>query len=378
MSTAPRLQHNAMKIERLGFMIFRLAKILAILIVTVSAVVAVTYDLKLPNGDLSIWGKMVIALTTLSGITAVILEGWEHLSEKNKEKIEEATQKDRKKALDDIAKSVRSIDQPLLPVSVVLSLRIPIIDKDMADFSIYNFFTHEDFSKMVGMAPSDRKAFRMTFPEGYVDIENNLPIAAGSHSMDHHNMNAIHEQAKTRYILLDSRDLRTHGISIPFRDFVLLAPQSMKIVINTGGVDTQQLNIESKVDSAKTIKLAIFDEAMVVYFLIDTRLLKSSSDRNWGVSDLKGAQISFSLGYLIIEGMDGPSEEDIRQVRINDFKILCGDKQKWNFAFTSEMLSSQNWHEVEGVPLAKPTRLVNLTTTATISANDFEANSEFS
>ena len=78
-------------------MLVRLAKIIAVLIVTALAVVGLVFDLKLQNGGLSDWGKIALALTFISGITAVMLEAWEHRNDKQKEKIDEIIQGERKK-----------------------------------------------------------------------------------------------------------------------------------------------------------------------------------------------------------------------------------------------------------------------------------------
>ena len=109
-----------------------------------------------------------------------------------------------------------------------------------------------------------------------------------------------------------------------------------------------------------------------------TSKAKSSVERNWGFSDLKVAEISASLGYLIVDGLGFPPEEDMRQIRIHDFQILCGDGQRCDFAFTSEMLSGQIWQASNELQIAEPSKAIKLTATATISAADFEVNSKFS
>jgi hypothetical protein len=356
-------------------MVERIIKIVAVSIVTALAVIGLVFDFKTPGGSLNGWGQIALALIILSAITAIFLEAWQYRKERESERLSRAEEEAQRQALSDIKAGIRSIDQPLLPVEFFVTLRIPLGEDAIGeDSALPNFLASDTFRMMVENAPASDAEFRLQIPNGYVDVRDGRPVAAGVYSLSHPGLNAIHEDVQDTYIRLDWEDTQKAIRAGAISSVELCAPHSFKVAITFDGGGEADLELVGKTNGFQPVGLTIIDSTMFVSFVTSTGKVKFAEDKSWGFADLRSSSVSARLGYLLIHGFSGFSEERVRGIRLHDFQIIAGGEGRCIFAFSKDMLAGQAWRKSD-LAIAEPSKAIELYVSQTISEDVYEKSS---
>lgn len=346
---------------------FRLAKVSSILFVAGLAIIGLKYDFRLPDGSLTIWGKAAIYLTITSALIAVSLEFWEQHKSSKDEAVKEAKEAAKEKTLKDISANIQSIEDPLLPASIIITLRVPRKDNDRFG-DLPSIHQTDDFSKLLRLNPTADEPYRMQIPDGFIDIDNGTVISAGVYRTEPPILNTIEEKATHTYIRLNPEKL-SKAVEANLIGSDLCRPGSVHLKIKAARL-SEPIELQANVRTAEPIRLVVFDEYFYITYLLTDIVADKNLENSVSMADLMNSNLSLKLMYMTLGIASTFRPSDLLQVQLIDFQIVSGSDKRRYFTFPEHLLQQQGWQNAD-LNIGGDATALELCLECEISANDY-------
>ncbi len=217
--------------------------------------------------------------------------------------------------LGDIQDNVRSLHYPLLPCTVVMTIKRKYFEKDIE----YSFSKCNGYKKY-----GDDSILK---PTGSVNLNSVCnPI---EHKVEH-SCCSIRDQDKL------ARMASSSVISIP-------SPIKIEFYFGSGKKDTPSLQLLSGHSTESTVLgLDLYDETVYLDTRVHGLISKSLEDKVWNITDLKKAFIRVTLEFnsFILPGE--PLRGEDTWPSLHNLQLVFGDKNRRLISFSINDLSTQN------------------------------------
>jgi len=308
-------------------MTIKIIEILSVIILTISAIVSLLFDLKDEVGNLTPWGIVTLVILLISSFTAITTEILKHRAEKLKEKIEAVREQERKKVLSEIQSNIISSNSPLFPFRLLYTLKylsqIPEIEKTISN-SVANISkVKTEYLKLVGTAKLSDEPFN--YEE---ESPNELHCTINdSDSLDK---------------LIENEQLIKIPDSLKIEIYTKQGNNKPDIVFNTNSVTAP---------TKKTVKeIRIYDTKVYQDTIAPQWELTTSKDNVFGIRDLLHSKVKVKASFFISD-----RAHDSEYPRFTNLLLYFGDHPTNILSFKlDELIERQSTHrERDGESILK-------------------------
>lgn len=246
-----------------------------------------------------------------------------------------------------IQQDVRSIQEPLLPIRLFVTLA----HKDVEERNLATLFEgapgYREFSPDMSTPPppigppEGTKDARVFGSNKYLDFKDGAVVAAGFFKSKHPGLNTIHREIEHTFCSLPEDGIKD---SLELNHPLLARPSAkLSITFRDSRKKLPVLSLVSGTDPGEVTDVRALDDSVFVDHF--TRMTPASyhQSQSFSVTDLGGASIDLKLDFFFLQGVSDLPEES--WPTMHNLQLMLGRDAQIVFSFSSEMLTSQTTTE---------------------------------